>query len=504
MFSTADWIVLIIYLVGITLLGSSFAKGQKSLRDYLKGGKQAPWWAVSFAIITTETSALTFIGVPSICYFGNMAFIQIVIGYVIARVLIALIILPTYYKQDITSPYEVLGLRIGGTTKNTAGVIFFITGVLGAGVRLFATAIPLSVIIPSLSITNSIIIIGVFTIIYTMLGGIKGVIWTEVAQFLIFFLGGLFAFFYIPFLVEGGWSETLKIAFDGGKLHWFNFGTTTSAPFIQLEAPYTFLMGVFGATFLTMASHGTDQLMVQLLLTCHNLRESQKAIIGSAVLILPVFLMFLFIGAWMFAFYENPANATDLSIMTKNDQIFPIFIVYRMPVILRGILISGLFATAMSSLSSAMAALSSIAINDFYKPYIRPKAEERHYLKASRGFMIFWGLALITVAFLSQNVKYVLEAGLTVAALSWGSLLGAMLLAIFVKRGHPIAVAIAMIAAFATIVTLWSSKAPVYWPWYVTIGTIITFFGGLLLSLLFRRLFPPARPAGTEGESSNP
>ncbi len=487
MFTTADWCVLLLYLVGVTAIGSLFAKGQKTTKDYLLGGKQVPWWAVSLAIIATETSALTFIGVPSLAFFGSIAFIQIIVGYVIARVLIALIILPTYYKQEIFSPYEVLRLRIGETAKNTAGVIFFITGILGAGVRVFATAIPLSVIIPSLSITWSIAIIGVVTVTYTMLGGLKAVIWTEVAQFSLFFLGGLFAFFYVPFLLEGGFSEAFRVASAGGKLEWFNLGLSGTLPFIQLEAPYTFLMGVFGATFLTMASHGTDQLLVQCLLACKNLRESQKAILGSAVLIFPLFLMFLFVGAWLFAFYEQPGVRGDLEVMTQNDQIFPIFIVARMPIIIRGLVISAIFAAAMSSLSSALAALSSIAVNDFYKPYVRRGASEKHYVAISRGFMICWGIALMVVAFLSQNVRSVLEAGLTVAALTYGSLLGAMLLAIFVRRGHPVAVSISMVVAFAVIVILkfWTS---VFWPWYVTAGTLITFFGGLGLSRLFNVL----------------
>jgi len=487
MFTTPDWIVLILYLAGIAILGSSFVKGQKTTRDYFLGGKEVPWWAVSLSIIATETSALTFIGVPSIAFVGNIAFIQIIVGYVIARVLIALIILPTYYKQEIYSPYEVLRQRIGPLAKNTAGVIFFITGILAAGVRVFATAIPLAVIIPTLSITWSIAIIGAITIIYTMLGGLKAVIWTEVAQFLLFFLGGLFAFFYIPSLLAGGWGEAFRVASAGGNLEWFTFGLTKAVPYIQLEAPYTFLMGVFGATFLTMASHGTDQLLVQRLLACKNLRDAQKAIVGSAVLIFPLFLMFLFVGAWLYAFYQQSGVQGDLDVMTKNDQIFPIFIVARMPVIVRGLLISGIFAAAMSSLSSAVSALSSVAVSDFYKPYIRREASEKHYMGVSRTFMVCWGIALVVVAFLSQNVASVLEAGLTVAALTYGSLLGAMLLAIFVRKGHPVAISISMVAAFTAIVAL-KFGTKVYWPWYVTAGTLITFFGGLGLSRLFNVL----------------
>lgn len=491
MFTAADWFVLVLYLAGVTAIGSLFAKGQKTTKDYLLGGKQVPWWAVSLAIIATETSALTFIGVPSIAFFGSIAFIQIVIGYVIARVLIALIILPTYYKQEIFSPYEVLRRRIGEPAKNTAGLVFFITGILAAGVRVFATAIPLSVIIPSLSITWSIAIIGVVTITYTMLGGLKAVIWTEVAQFSLFFLGGLFAFFYIPFLLEGGFGQAFQAAADGGKLEWFRLGLSGDFPFIQLGLPYTFLMGVFGATFLTMASHGTDHLLVQCLLACKDLRESQKAILGSAVLIFPLFLLFLFVGAWLFAFYQQPGTEGDLAVMTQNDQIFPIFIVSRMPIIIRGLVISAIFAAAMSSLSSALAALSSIAVNDFYKPYIHRSASEAHYVVISRGFIIFWGIGLITVAFLCQDVRSVLEAGLTVASLSYGSLLGAILLAIFIKRGDAIAVAGSMMSAFMAIVCL-HFGGEVFWPWYVTIGTIITFFGSLFFGWLFRMLGLPA------------
>lgn len=483
MFTLADWITLVLYLAGIAFLGSVFLKSQKTTREYFLGERSLPWWAVSFSIIATETSALTFIGIPAVAYQGNLAFIQIVIGYAVARVIIALTFLPTYYEQEIYSPYEVLRRRLGPTAKDTAGVIFFITNILGAGVRVFATAIPVAVILPQLGLVRSIAIIGVVTTIYTMLGGIRAVVWTEVAQFALFFLGGLFAFLYIPLLIPGGYGEAFRVATEGGKLEWFNLGLQVKEGFlmVQLKAPYTFLMGILGGTCVTMASHGTNQVMVQRLLACRNLRDSQKAIVTSGLIILPQFLMFLFVGAWLFAYYQQPGTEADLAILESNDQIFPIFIVAHMPVIIRGLMISGLFAAAMSSLSSTMAALSSVAVSDFYKQYILKAASEKHYMWVSRAMMVFWGIVLMMVAYLSRETKSVLDLGMSVASLTLGSLLGAMLLAIFFKKGNGVGVAMAMIVSFLTIWFLWI-KGWVFWPWYVLLGTIITLTVGLLLS----------------------
>jgi len=255
--AAADWIVIVLYLLGIIALGVWFGKGQRDTRDYFLGGKDIPWWGVGFSIVATETSALTFIGVPAMAFGAdNLAFLQIVLGYVLARIILAIVMVPHYFKSEIYSPYQLIAQAFGQPARKTAGGLFLIAGTLAAGVRVYVTCIPIQLMlgISDGQIIWAIVLFVALSLIYTYVGGVKAVIWTDAVQFILFMLGGLFTLWYVPNLLEGGFSGALAQAAAAGKLHWLNTGFT-------LAKPFNLWMGLIGATFVVMSSHGADQLI---------------------------------------------------------------------------------------------------------------------------------------------------------------------------------------------------------------------------------------------------
>ncbi|MGZ8920986.1 MAG: sodium:solute symporter family transporter, partial [Limisphaerales bacterium] len=287
-FNQADWAVIIIYLVAMVGLGVWFGKDQKNTRDYFLGSKNIPWWGVGFSIVATETSALTIISVPAMAYGGNISFIQIIIGYVIARIILAIVMVPHYFKGEIYSPYQLLEGAFGQSARKFAGFLFLVSETLGAGVRVYVASIPLNLMLGEkvLSfgtgepILGAIFIFVVVSLIYTYIGGVKAVIWTDAVQFFLFLAGGLFTLFYVPTLIEGGFAATMEQARTGWKLEWFNGE-------FSLALPFNIWMGVIGATFVVLSSHGAEQLIVQRVLACGTVKDGRKALILSAVVIFP-------------------------------------------------------------------------------------------------------------------------------------------------------------------------------------------------------------------------
>ncbi|HAV61903.1 MAG TPA: hypothetical protein DCY13_06020, partial [Verrucomicrobiales bacterium] len=361
--SVADWFVIVAYLVGVICFGVRLGRGQKSTRDYFLGSRGISWWGVSLSIVATETSALTFIGVPAIAFGGNLAFIQIIIGYVIARILLAVVMVPHYFKGEIYSPYQMLGDAFGPGARRTASVFFLIAGTLAAGVRIYVTCIPLQLMLGfgDDGIIVAILLFVGLSLIYTYIGGVKAVIWTDAIQFLLLAGGGLFAFIYIPTQLTGGWDAIWPAASEAGKFAWFNGSFT-------LAAPYNIWMGVIGATFLVMSSHGADQLIVQRVLSCRSVGDGRRALALSAVIIFPLFLLFLMVGVLLWVFYQQNAFAITLPEaqpgVGKNDYVFPIFILTEIPVVMKGFLIVAILSAAMSSVSSALSALASVSTMD--------------------------------------------------------------------------------------------------------------------------------------------
>ncbi|HEX4644704.1 MAG TPA: hypothetical protein VH598_03775, partial [Verrucomicrobiae bacterium] len=296
-FNFADWLVILVYLGGIILLGVWFGKDQKNTRDYFLGGKNIPWWGIGLSIVAAETSALTIIGVPAMAYGGDLAFIQLIIGYVIARIILAVVLVPHYFKGEIYSPYQLFANAFGRSARQTAGGFFLLSETLAAGVRVYVACIPIQLLL-GIHILPAIVLFVVLSLVYTYVGGVKAVIWTDAAQFGLFLSGGVFTLIFIPHLFSGGWGEVFQQAAAGGKLHWLNKSFSWSDP-INLW------MGVIGGTIMVLHSHGVDQLVVQRVLACKNVADGRKALVLSAVVIFPLFLIFLLAGAMLWVFYQT-------------------------------------------------------------------------------------------------------------------------------------------------------------------------------------------------------
>jgi SSS family solute:Na+ symporter len=487
-FSTLDYVVLLAYLVGITIFGVMFRKSQKSVKDYFVGAKNINWVVISLSIVATETSTLTLIGVPAIAYAnyqypeqgGNYTYLQVVAGYVIARFIISLIFIPAYFRGDLLTAYKLLENRFGVSTKNFAASLFLVMRALAEGVRIFAASIVLTAVLSS-SLPNfpnltlwSIVIVGVLTLIYTFEGGIAAVIWTDLIQLIIYIGGSLVAAYMLLTLVPGGWNEIYAQGIAAGKFQLVSFNWTTSLPF-------TFWAGIFGGTFLTMASHGTDQLLVQRLFTCKDQKDAQKALVLSGFVVLFQFALFLTIGVMLYAYYKfSPMSAP----LVSNDEIFPRFIVDRLPHGISGLVIAAIFAAAMSNLSGSLNSLASTTVLDFYKPLIKPEASDESLLRLSRWLTAGWGVVLILIAIFARNWGSVFTVGLTIASMVYGPMLGAFLLGVLTKRANQTGVITGMLASILTM--LWVKfYTDLAWTWYVLVGTVICFSVGYLVSMLF-------------------
>ncbi len=486
-FSTIDYIVLAGYLIGITIFGMMFRKSQETASDYFVGKRNTHWIVICASIVATETSTLTLIGVPAIAYAnyqfpeqgGNFTYLQVVFGYIIARFIISFLFIPAYFKGELQTAYKLLENRFGISAKNFAASLFLIVRAIGDGVRTFAASLVISAVLihslpdfPYLTIL-SIGIVGVLTLIYTYQGGLVAVLWTDLVQLIIYIAGAIIAAYILWTSIPGGWPEIHAVASEAGKFQLFSFSFDTSVPF-------TFWAGLIGGTFLTMASHGTDQMLVQRLLACKNEADSKKAIITSGFVILFQFALLLFVGVMLYVYYHHFPLTTALE---NNDKIFPTFIVEKMPVGIGGLMIAALTAAAMSTLSSSLNSLASSSILDFYKPLINPDADETKLLKLSRILTAVWGVILIGIAFISKDWGSVFTVGLTIASLIYGPMLGAFLLGVLTKKANQTGVVVGMIASIGSmiLIKLYTSIA---WTWYVLIGAVICFSVGYAVSLL--------------------
>jgi SSS family solute:Na+ symporter len=488
-FSTIDYLVLLAYLAGITVFGVMFRKSQRTVKDYFLGDKNTSWIVISLSIVATETSTLTLIGVPALAFAnyarpeqgGNFTYLQVVLGYVVARIVISLLFIPAYFRGNLLTAYELLKNRFGVGAKNFAASLFLIMRALAEGVRVFAASLVLSAVLSS-SIPGlphlwlwSIVIVGVLTLVYTFEGGIAAVIWTDLIQLIIYIGGSLLAAYELVHLVPGGWSTIASEAAAAGKFQFVSFK-------FDLSVPFTFWAGLLGGTFLTMASHGTDQLLVQRLLTCRNQRESQKALILSGFVVLFQFALFLTIGVMLYVYYKFYPLTTKLA---SNDEIFPMFIVQRLPHGISGLVIAAIFAAAMSNLSGSLNSLSSSTVLDFYKPLLRPNASDEDLLKLSRRLTAAWGFVLIGIAILARSWGSVFTTGLTIASLVYGPMLGAFLLGVVTKRASQAGVMVGMALSLACMLVIRIQfAAAVAWTWYVLFGTIICFTVGYVVSLI--------------------
>ncbi len=466
--SSIDYIIIVVYLIGIALFGIISGGKQKTTNDYFAGSKTIPWWAVCFSIVAAETSTLTFISIPGLAYLTNLNFLQIAIGFLLGRIVVAYVFLPAYDSGGLKTAYTYLEERFGKKTRSFASVVFLFTRTAADGVRLFATAIPLKLML-DISYPSAIIIIAVISLIYTYTGGLKGIIWVDVIQMFIYLGGAVAAGIFILNLVPNGFQSVIEAADKANKFNFLNLGFQGGIKNF-FSQPYTLLGGILGGMFLSMASHGTDQLIVQRLFATRNLKDGQKAVIGSGIIIVFQFAVFLILGVMLYAYYG--------ALNVKSDEIFPMFIINVLPQGVTGIIIAGLFAAAMSTLAASMSSLSSSTVLDLYLPFVKKEISESKKLRISRAVTVFWAVLLVFAAmFFMETSKAVVEIALSIASFTYGGLLGTFLLGIFVKKAKQKSALFGFSLGILTMVVVISLHL-VAWTWFTLVGVIATLIFG--------------------------
>ena len=453
-----------------------------------------------FSVVATETSALTFISIPGLAYTTNLGFLQIAAGYLLGRIVVAYTLLPRYYQGDLVTAYALLEKRFGVGTRRFASIVFMVTRAFADSVRVFATAIPIALILgPAVPqryvMPLAILVLGALTLIYTYHGGMRAVVWTDVLQTSVYLLGGLAAVFLIGRAVTGGWSAILSQAHDAGKLKLIDV-------YFGFDKPYTLFAGLIGGAFLSMASHGADQLIVQRLLAASSLKDSRKALIGSGVAVLLQFTLFLMIGIGLYSFYQARQFAVP-------DSIFPTFVVDSMPAGLRGLLVAAVLAATMSAHSGAMNSLAASTTHDIYLPITGRAADDPRTLRMAKLFTLLWGVVLLVAALLyRQQGTPVVVIALSIASFTYGALLGGFFLGMLWKRAVQrdaiagmgvgivamsfVVFAKPMLSIFPGIAGLLTTLSHISFPWYVLIGTSFTVGIGILSS--FTHAQPATRP----------
>jgi SSS family transporter len=485
-----DLVIIFGYLIGIVLFGTWFARRQKTTRDYFLGNRTVPWWAVAFSIVATETSTISFISVPGIAFSrnGNFQFLQLVFGYLLGRMVISLLFIPSYFRGELLTVYQLLDRRFGGQIKVLAASLFVVMRNIADGIRLLLTAIVLAAVYTSFQpaadsepiIIAAIVLIGVAMIVFTYFGGMEAVIWVEVIQLGIYVVGAIAAAFILVNSIDGGLSGAIATGTQFSKFSLFDFTFDATKTF-------TFWSGLIGGCFLTMSTHGTDQYLVQRYLCTDRPGRAVTALLTSGAIVLAQFIGFLFIGVLLFAFYhpfsdpEYAAAANAAFPFTGGDRVFPDFITRHLPGGLSGLVVAAIFAAAMSSSLNAIAATF---VNDLYKP-LRPGRDDRHYLKASHVLTLIWGIVQIGVAYFSRHLnRSALDLALSVASLINGPVLGVFLVGTFLRRVSQPPALIGMLVSIVSMLYI-SFATRIAWTWYVFIGSTITVIVAWLTSFAF-------------------
>ena len=482
-FASLDYLIVAVYLVGVTFVGIFVAGRQSSAQQYFLGGKSMPWWAVGLSIVASETSTLTFISIPGLAYATDMHFLQLVVGYFAGRLLVSVIFIPSYYAGNLETAYDFLGKRFGLSIRKFTSSVFIVTRVLASGVRLFATAIPVH-LITGLSYPASILVIGMFTLVYTSVGGLRAVVAMDVVQLFIYLSGAAVSMAIILHHLPNGWADVVQAAGMNGANKFEIVNASWGHGLVGfLSAPYTLIGSLLGGTFLTMASHGTDQLLVQRLLGCRTKWDSQRALMLDAALIVLQFAFFLVLGLCLFAYYGG-ASLGQLG-LKSTDEIFPKFILEGLPTGLSGLLIAGVLASAMGSLSSSISSLASSSFLDVFRMTLKGKSlHDKQEIQWSRIFTLFWGIVLIGGAMLFTDTHNpVVEIGLKIASVTYGGLLGTFFLGLLFKRTDQVDAYVGFSAGLLVMVAvLWLTS--IDYTWHTLIGCLTTVVVGNLIRFL--------------------
>ena len=471
--------LIVVYLIIVTWFGARFGRKQKSLKDYFLGGRTAPWWAISLSIVAAETSTLTIIGTPALAFEGDLGFLQIALGYLLARIVISLIFLPAYWRGEMYTAYELMRRRFGERLRRITASTFLVTRSLAEGVRVFAISLVVSVVLETGEMA-SILIITLLTLFYTFHGGMSAVIWTDVVQMALYVGGALLSFWMILEQAPGGWAQVVETAAIEQKFRVFHFGSEPTMAFFSQT--YTFWAGLLGGCFLTTATHGTDQLVVQRLLSAKNHGEARLALLSSWVVIFLQFTLFLTIGVMLYAYYQSGG----LPAPEPLDRLYPSFIWERLPPVASGIVTAAILAAAMANIAAALNSLASTTMMDLVLPLFGEKmAGDQIRLRVSKWATLGWGVALMAIAVAARNWGSVLEAGLAIASVPLGALLGVFSLGVLTQRVTENGAIVGMLAGLAAILYI-TFGTPVAWTWYVVAGATTTFAVGLLTSIVWK------------------
>ncbi|UVS81150.1 sodium:solute symporter [Actinokineospora sp. UTMC 2448] len=498
-----DLLIIAVFLVGMPLLGILIGGRQKSANDYFVGDGKIKWWVACLSVVSAETSTLTVLSVPTVAYLGAFTYLQLAIGYIIGRIVVAFVLLPRYVAGNMTTAYNFLGKRFGPGLQGTASVTFLLTRLLADGVRLFATAIPIKVVLDAYGVDAAywqiVAVLGVAMVVYTFFGGVRAVVWVDAIQMLWYVVGGVAVIVVLSGKLPDGWFGA---AVDAGKTQLLDFG---SAP---VSNAYAFITAVLGGAVLSMASHGADQLIVQRLMACNDVRASQKALIASGVVVFLQFALFLFIGTMLWSFYKGLDPVSELG-LAANDELFATFIVTELPSGLSGFVIAGILAAA---LSSSLGALASSTVTDVYQRISKRKLSDADLLRQGRIWTVVWAGALVVFASMFTTTKNpIVETALAITGYTYGALLGAFLLGLLFRRARQSDAIVAFVTtvavmAFVILGLKFSAQTGTFlgvdfgkpdpglvaapdkavalaFPWYTPIGVLITLVVGGLLAL---------------------
>ena len=480
-----DVAVIVAYFAAVIVFGLLLAGRQRDATDYFLGHRGLPWWALMLSVVATETSAVTVISVPGLAARGNLTFLQIAFGYLVGRIGVATLLLPGYFEGTQDTAYQRLERRFGIAARRTASGIFLLTRALADCVRIFATAIPLAIIVygnpTDKALAVGILAIGIVTLLYTWFGGLRAVVWVDVIQLGVYLLGGIATL--IVATHNAGGIQAFGRAWDAGKLVVLDFR-------LSFKVLYTFWGGLVGGALLAAASHGTDHLIVQRLLAARGLRDAQRALIGSGVFIIAQFALFLLVGTSLWL-----AGADD-GVM-RSDAIYPTFVISHLPTGLAGLVVAGILAAAMSSHASAVNSLASASTHDFYAP-LTGRHDLGHLLWVGRWLTLIWTAVLVAgaIAFIGDRDTPVVQLALSIASLTYGSLLGTYILGGAWSRTRQIdvilAIGVSVILMSPVVLGAVVPHFPLHWLaglswwWYVPLGTAITVAVGMVSSLVGR------------------
>jgi SSS family transporter len=508
--SPVDLAIVAVYILGMTLFGLWFSKSQKDLKTYFVGERNVGWFMVLVSIVATETSAVTFLSVPGTAFNpgdpaknlpgGNMTFLQLALGYIVGRIVVAWVLLPMYMRGELFSAYQVLREKFGPGVQRVASALFLVTRTIADGLRLYLTALVMQYV--GWGIEVAVVVVGVVTIVYTYLGGMKAVLWTDLIQFVIKITGAALAGVFVLRIIPGGWETFTAVGLEKGKFVWIN-------PSLDPTNAYTLLAGLIGGAVFSMASHGADQLMVQRYLCARSLAHARTALVLSGFTVFAQFVLFLLVGVGMFVAREQ--GEFDTTVLENGvrrpatkDEVFGLFIVTKMPVGVVGVLVAAILAAAMSTLSSSLNSSANAVVSDFLKP-LMPAVPEPGWVLTSRVLTAVFGVAQIVVALVahwSGSDRSIVDRVLAVAGITTGLVLGLFLLGRLRRRIPSVAAIVGLVCGFVAVMGVWLpaqfGTAILAWPWFALVGSVTTVGVAILLSL-----FLPTRPDGPAATPAN-